>query len=134
MVKDSEEFEEEYGDKPDGLVGQGVKLESDKDKFLLEVPVADVNMRETEKLSTNDVNIISKMFKRLFDEVPDGVDKDDVRVYIEVDEDKFKEEWKIACNNPDSLGAFYHLREEEIDEERTRYVPKVVDVTEEENG
>lgn len=131
-IKTAEGFEEEYGEEPDGLVAKHLQINSEEGKYLVKVPVDDVKINSLEGVSASRVSVLAKLFESLFKKVPKELDSDDIDMYLELDAEEFQDEWQVAVGK--AQGAFYLLQEEEAENERTKYVPEVIDKTEGKDG
>lgn len=110
-MKSDEEFREEYGEDPDGIVTEFISIGADEGKVLIKLPVESTMVGKSNNDRMSQLMIAAYIYAGLFKEVPGEVDEENVDVYLEVDKEILQDEWQVAID--ESLGGFYKFEDRE---------------------
>lgn len=122
-----EEYERKDGER-DGSVSKEVHLTAEKGKYLVEVQTSFVEVSKTPKQELYDgISLIGRFFKDLLSpearqSEDHGIDPEDVRIYVEVEKERFLDEWQVVCEK--GPGGYFKVKEEEPDD-LTRFIPNL---------
>lgn len=131
-MKDEEEFEDKYGDEPDGAIGNFIKFGADEDKYMFMIEPTDTMIEQTEDEESYDgLAVIAKIFKDVLKRsarktYKKKIDASKIRICIELPKDVFAEEWKTACEESPIGGAFFKVSDEDVENNLTRIIPEVL--------